>query len=46
MRKSRTICALLPLQCCRKNGMVEMNKKIQKRSLAHGKENENPAESA
>jgi len=27
MRKSRTICALLPLQCRRQNDMMEMNKK-------------------
>ena len=35
MRKSRTICALLPLQCRRQNDMMEMNKKIQKRRLPH-----------
>lgn len=35
MRKSRTICALPPLQCRRQNDMMEMNKKIQKRSLPH-----------
>ena len=45
MRKSRAICALPPLQCRRQNDMMGMNKKIQKRSLPHGKENENPAES-
>lgn len=39
------ICALMPLQYGRQNGMMEMDKIRQKRSFPHVKEDENPAES-